>query len=330
MSNIQNDTQVKMANEMVVDAYQNNDPVLIKRASDAMNGYIRTQILEDSFMRQILPAVTITNDELDNSLDLRKPWKIIEVEPNSVGAMTVQFGTVPDTYYPEGKKVPVYFNRVLTPAYTKDVDELRCWKMDLRQILCDKQTKLMAWEEDRRFINAVENAIKASISTAAGKTSFNPFGLAVRFSQGLTRSNLIDMMGIMERTPNHLQPAKLLMNTTTRREFMKLTHEDVGQRTGDLLFNGISSSDFQGVEIVATNKNDLVPDGRIYQFADPKFLGKHYLLQDTTMYVENKAFQIKWFQYKASGAMIANLAALAMVDANPRGLSDDMQAISFT
>lgn len=324
------DQQIKMANEMVMDGLTKKEPGLEKRANDAMNGYIRTKIMEDGFMRKILPSVPITNDELSDSLTIRKPWKIIEIEPDAVGAVTVQFGTVPDALFPEGKKVPVYFNRIVTPKYTKDVDELRNWRMDIRQILCDEQTKWMHYEEDRRFIAAVDTALYESVNTSAGVTASNPFGLAVEFTEGLNRSNFVDMCGIMERTPNHLNPTKALLNTTTWREFKKWTREDVGDDSArDILWNGYSSNTIDGIEFIATIKNDLVPDGRVYMFADPKFLGKHYVLTDTTMYVKNEAWSIEWFQYKSTGAMIANLAAVAAAQFNPRGLSDNMAAVTF-
>lgn len=325
------DQKTKAANEMIMDGLPTSGGRgFTKQASDALNGYIRLKIMEDGFMRKILPSVPITNDELSESLTERKPWKIIEIEPNSVGATTVQFGTVPDALFMEGKKIPVYFNRIVTAKYTKDVDELRTWRMDIRQILCDQQTKWMHWEEDRRFIHAVDTAIQASVNTSAGKSKANPYGLAVRFDDGYTRANLIDALGLMERTPNHLTPSRALMNTTTAREIQKWTRESIGgDMAQDLLFNGYSSDTIQGVEFIRTIKNDLVPDGRMYMFADPKFLGKHYMLYDATMYVENKAWNVEWFQYKCSGAVIGNIAAVAVADFNPRGLSDSMTSITF-
>jgi hypothetical protein len=49
-------------------------------------------------------------------------------------------------------------------------------------------------------------------------------------------------------------------------------------------------------------------------FADPKFLGKFYLLEDTTMYLKREAFMIEWFAYESLGGAIGNFSAVARAD----------------
>ena len=41
-----------------------------------------------------------------------------------------------------------------------------------------------------------------------------------------------------------------------------------------------------GVKWIITIKKDLVPTNTMYHFADPKFIGKSYILEDTTMYIK--------------------------------------------
>lgn len=59
---------------------------------------------------------------------------------------------------------------------------------------------------------------------------------------------------------------------------------------------------------------DLVDDGTLYHFAEPKFLGKWYILEDTTMYIDRKAYMLEFFAYESMGAAIANVAGVTRAD----------------
>ena len=63
-----------------------------------------------------------------------------------------------------------------------------------------------------------------------------------------------------------------------------------------------------------TIKQDLVPDDRLYMFAEPKFLGKNFVYEDTTMHVEREAYMLKFFAYKTMGGSVANYAAVTAAD----------------
>jgi hypothetical protein len=72
-----------------------------------------------------------------------------------------------------------------------------------------------------------------------------------------------------------------------------------------------------GVRWIITIKRDLCPDGSVFLFADPKFLGKFLVLEDTTMYVDRKAYMLEFFAYESLGLCIANVAAVGRVDFTP-------------
>ena len=71
---------------------------------------------------------------------------------------------------------------------------------------------------------------------------------------------------------------------------------------------------FLDMSIYVTIKYDLVPNGRFYMFADPKFLGKFFVYTDTTMYVKREAFLLSYFAYETIGSTIANPFAIAAYD----------------
>ena len=52
----------------------------------------------------------------------------------------------------------------------------------------------------------------------------------------------------------------------------------------------------------------------MYQFAEPKFLGKFFVLEDTTMYIDKKAYFLEFFAYESIGSAIGNVAAIGRAD----------------
>jgi hypothetical protein len=87
-----------------------------------------------------------------------------------------------------------------------------------------------------------------------------------------------------------------------------------GDLSEEIMRNGWTLSEFMGVKLVITIKKGLVPTGTMYHFADPKFIGKSYLLEDTTMYIRREAYFIEFFAYESLGGTIGHTSGLARVD----------------
>jgi len=66
-----------------------------------------------------------------------------------------------------------------------------------------------------------------------------------------------------------------------------------------------------GKRLIITIKRNLVGDLETYMFAEPKFIGKFFTLQDTTIHMEREnGFIIKFFAYKEDGATIGNTGSI--------------------
>jgi hypothetical protein len=110
-------------------------PGLEKKAVDAVNNFTRTKMREDSFHRKLVPPTQITNEELDRQVDTDKPVKVIDKEADSPAAISLPFANLPINIYIKAPRYRVLFDRIVTPRFTKDVDELRTYVMDIRQVL---------------------------------------------------------------------------------------------------------------------------------------------------------------------------------------------------
>lgn len=313
MSAITTHEETKLLNSVLFEKLASRDPMMEKEAIDAVNDFTRIKMREDGFFRRIMPPIPITNDELDRQVSTDKPVKVVDKEPDSPASVSVPFGTLPMNVYILGNRYLVMMERIVTPRFTKDVDELRTYVMDIRQILSDNAIKDMTAEEDRKFIYAVDYALVGAGVTLAtsGTVQYKQIG------GGITRDSLWDSLKVMPETPFNLEVHTVLCNNITIKEIGKIGRDEMGgDFSQDVMKNGWAEETFMGVKWIVTIKKDLVPTNHMYHFADPKFIGKHYQLEDTTMYIRREAYMLEFFAYETSGATLGHTGGLAHIHFN--------------
>jgi hypothetical protein len=286
-------------------------PGMEKNALDAVNEFTRVRVREDGFYRKIIPPVQVSNDDLDRQVDTDKPVIVVDKEPGSPAAISIPFATLPINVYIRGPRYRVMFDRIVTPRFVKDIDELRTWQMDIRQVLSDNAIKDMLAEEDSKFLTAVNTAL-------VGANQIVPTSGVIQWETvwgGISRDTVQEALKIMPKTPSHLEVNTVLINNVTIREILKWGYDEAGgSLSGDFLKNGWSEIDLMGVKWVVTIKRDLVPDDTMYFFGDPRFIGKSYLLEDTTMHIKREAFMIEFFAYETLGGSIGHTGGLSRAD----------------
>lgn len=304
-------------NKTFLDKLESNSPELNKEAAEAVNDFTRVKMREDGFMRKILPPTPLSNDEIDRSVDTDKPVKIVDMEPGSPAAVSVPFGTNPVMSYIAGPRYRVAFDRIMTPKFTKDVEELRTYHMDIRQVISDNAIKDMLAEEDGKFLAAVNTILGGSAGATVSSTG------AVQWHttpSQITREGMAESLKILNNTTSHLEPATILCNHITIKDILKWHRDEAGgDISQEMLLKGFTEVKLFGVTFIVTIKTDLVPNSTFYHFAEPKFLGKFYVLEDATMYMDRKAFMLEFFAYSCIGAAIGNAAAVGRYDFNATG-----------
>lgn len=282
-----------------------------KRAVNAINEFTRMRVREDGIHRRIMSPLQIGNDELDRTVDDDKPWKIIDKEPDSPAAVTVPFATDHSSIYIKAPRYPVGFGRILSPRFTKDVDELRTYHMDVRQVMSDNAVKDMLAEEDSSFFTGCNTCLVA-VDTVVPMTGVVQWQ---SISGGITRDTVLESFKIMPRTPAHLEVHTFIVNNVTILEFMKWGRDEMGgDYSQDLLKNSWSETTWNNRTVIITIKRDLVPDDTMYHFADEKFFGKSFLLEDTTMHMKKEMYYIEWAFWTTLGSAIGNSAAVTRAD----------------
>lgn len=332
----------KRANQVVrqhIDQMETNPDSAVKVAR-ATSDYIRMKLREEGFLRKILPPTTITGDDLTKQVSTDKPSKVVELEPDSPGAMSIPFGEFPSGTYIHGKRWLVTFSRIATPMFNKDVAELHDYDLDIRQVISDNALKDLQAEEDGKFIQTVNSVLSLDSMNPNESLPYGPAGAGVQLwkrgtgtypanvvytsiddtavpTELLVRETFVKAKGIMLGTDARLRPQTALVNQKTALEFEKWKREDVG---GDLaqsiLVNGWNNevSKWFGLNWITTVKDNLVPDGSVYLFAAPEYLGRLYFLEDTTMFVKREGPMLSWYSYEMLGGGIANVAACSRMD----------------
>ncbi len=294
----------------------------VKDASVSAQQYTRDKLREDSFAEKVFTPIDIANDELDKAENPELLVKWNDREPDQAPAVTVPLGIVPDGFQFKGERYPNYFSRIVSPLFSKDIDKLRTYDYDIRQIMLENSTKDIATEVDSKFITKV-NSVIGTINTA---NTLNGLSLPqyVSVSGGITRENLSEAFKVIQRLRVPFGPTQpdggeskgvMLMNNITAQELLKFGRSEIG---GDLaqehFIKGVPSATILGVKSIYTLKSELVPDNTIYLFSSEEFFGKYYRLQPLTVFMETKAFFLQFFQYMNISMSIGNVKGVCRID----------------
>lgn len=311
MDNNLTDEQVQVLNSELLDTITKADNGPLKKIAAEADDFIKVEIREEGFTRNVLDFKMKGNDDLDRVVEHDRPVIIEDMEPRSKGAVTVPFNVSGDQEFFYGNKFTVVFHQIKTPRWTKNINELRTYRMDLRKVITDNSLKDIHTEEDGSFIKLVDRIVGApgGVGASGYQQNFIVQG-------GITRNTYPDIKKILER--KRLNNGVFLMNRSTAKEFEKWDRAEIG---GDLAMDtfreglkGIGKATMFGVPHIFTLKDELVPDGVVYLFTQPNFLGRFYGLQDVTMYVEKKEDIISFNATETVGLTLANVAGVARVE----------------
>ena len=312
---------IKVFNDTFVDMLEGGQE---KQAAVSALQYTRNKLRESSFAEKILTPIDIANDELDKSENPELHVKWCDREPDQPAAVTVPLGNVPDGFQFSGTRYPVYFSRLMSPVFQKDVDKLRGYDYDIRQILLENSTKDIATEVDSKFLEKI-NSILGVVNTANSFTSTN-LPSYISLSGGLNRANYVEAIKAYSRLRVPFGPLQpdgsntkgiALMNNVTAADLLKLERSEIGGDLAEKHFvEGVPSAKILGVNSIYTIKRELVPDGTVYFFSTEEFLGKYFRLQPLTVFMETKAFFLQFFQYMNIGMSIGNPKGAFRVDFN--------------
>jgi hypothetical protein len=295
-----------------------------KEAAVSATQFTRNKLREESFAEKILTPIDIANDELNKAEDPELLVKWCDREPDQAPAVTVPLGMAPDGYLYKGTRYPVYFNRIMSPKFSQDIDRLRGYDYDIRGIMMENAVKDIATEIDTKFINKVNEAVGAKNTANPWVSGSLQVPQWVEIPGGITRQNVADAFKVMLKMRVPFGPMQgntdgsqgcMLMNNVTAMDFLKLERSEAGGDLSERMYlEGKPAQTIFGVKSVFTIKRDLVPDGTIYLFSSEEFFGKYLRLQNMTTFLKSEAYFLQWFIYLNIGMSLGNVRGCARVD----------------
>ena len=302
---------LKMAEEEIYDNIASGEQGFLKKAAEGITRYTRLFMREDGIYRKIIPMEPVQNSDLAQVVETDLPSIVCELEPNSPAAMTIPFATTPPGQWLRGRKYLVTFARITTPTIAKDVDQLRTWIADLRQIVSDNMLRDMLGEEDASFLRACNSVMIAPnvVVPTSGVVQWRTY------SSAITRDGIAEMFDILPSTPSSCEVQTVLLNNLTVNQLAKFQHNEIGGTLSERIFQkGWTQDELFGRKMIITIKKGLVGTRKFYLFGDPAFTGVSYSLEDAVMHVERKRYMISFDAYELIGGAIANSNMIGRAD----------------
>ena len=297
----------------LIDEILSSPDGVVKTASAATSKATRTQIREEGFQRAILPFDKITNDDLDYSGDDEISGVWFELEPDSPPARTVPYNSTPNTFIYRAEKYIVLISMITTEEATKNINHLRTYKTDLRQIVNDNMLRDIHTQEDVAFIVTVDRSVGSSVTSLATSNVETQW---VGMGAAITRDTLKRSQSFL--TDRRLPIGVFLINQRTANELLGFKREDIGGDLAQTIFTkGLKAMDTFKVfdtPYIATIKNDLVPNGRMYQFTTKEFLGNALMLEDVTVTIKKEYDIIRMRAQEQVGFTFGNTRGLQRLD----------------
>ena len=310
----ENSAQDLLVKKQLIDDILDSEDGVVKKASAATSKATRTQIREEGFQRAILSFDMITNEDLDYFGDSELPGVWFELEPDSPPARMIPYNDTPNTFAYRAEKYVVLISVVTTEEATKNVNQLRNYKTDLRQIVNDNMLRDIHTAEDTGFISEVYRIVGSSATAYATVESADPgayqhvnMGAATFNRQGMKRA----VSYLIER---QLPVGVFLVNQRTANEFLGWGRDEMG---GDLSqevarrgLKALETFEMFGIPFVSTIKNNLIANGVMYQFAPKDFLGNALMLEDITVTIKKEYDIIRMRAQEQVGLTFGNTLGL--------------------
>jgi hypothetical protein len=295
--------------KQLIDDVLSSDDGVVKKASTATSKATRTQIREEGFQRAILSFDMITNEDLDYFGDSELPGVWYELEPDSPPARVIPYNDTPNSFSYRAEKYVVLLSVITTEEATKNINQLRTYKTDLRQIVNDNMLRDIHTAEDTSFLTEIDRIVGgatayATVESASPGAYQNVTMTSATFSRkGLKRA----VSYLIER---QLPIGVVLVNQRTANELLGWERLEMGgDLSQDLARKGLKALEkFEmfGVPFVSTIKNGLVANGVMYQFAPKEFLGNALMLEDITVTIKKEYDIIRMRAQEQVGLTIGN------------------------
>ena len=295
-----------------------------KTAQVEGSAFIRQKLRQAAVIREVLPPVLLSDDEIDRQESSDQPIKIVEKEPDSV-AFTMPFTARPRVKYVKGPRYTVRFHKVASQKWSKSKFELMTYQNDIRKILSDNAVKDMADQEDTTGFTALKTAVTTAGDVAAAVKNPTTVDISAEDAAAnrLFRTTFAKAFRLMVARRRPI--GKLVMSKSLYYYALNLDQSEIAEVAARHYDDGIENEQkLFGVPVVATIKQDIMntvltgtPDGDAKTWAfvvsPQEFLGNMFMLQDATLFIKQEADMVEFHSYESVGLGIGNVDSAQLI-----------------
>lgn len=297
-------------NSELLEECRNTEPgEIVKRASDIASKATRTQIREEGVRRAFLPYDDVAPSSLEYFGDTELGARWFELEPNSPAARAIPYDESPNTEFFRAEKYAVVFSLMTTEELTKNVHELVTYKTDLKGMVMDNQLRDIHTLEDIDFFAEAEQLVGPEVTIDSD--DWTPMSQNVNMNAAITRMSIKRANRLL--TDRKVMRGVAVASVATVGEFQGWQHDEVGgSKAQDILFDGLSALQrlsFMNMEYIASIKSEVFPNGVIWQFAPPSWLGHSLRLEDIKVVIRRDYDIIRVRARQHVGTTIGNTRA---------------------
>lgn len=274
-----------------------------EKVAAQLTDYTRQKIREEAFCRPILASQPITPLELDVTEKINTPVKFVDKEPDSK-AYTLTFKGKGDSRWFEGERYRIDFAHYESEHFRSNLATLATYRAPIRQILHDNYLLDVREQEDKTFYDGINAIVQAT-----GKI-YSPVGNTFTITSLTKTAKLV--------ATSRLTPITVLLSSATFEDLKTWPATQIGdQAASELIVNGWKYDKIGGYNYVKTVKSDIVPDGELFVFAAPEYLGKHFVLHDVQVFFKQEGSDVEFWVWEDVGMGIGNVNGIAKMTWTP-------------
>lgn len=293
--------------EELLNNHNGKDEQTYNKVASAAGLNIRTHQREDGIFRNVLTPEKVTDAMLTPSERHDNPRILREMEASQVMPRIVSLGAPTQTTPFRGDKYEIMFFEIQTPEFQAQLDRLRTYTTDLRQVVTENFLRDIQRVEDEYAF--AEADVVCGTPSGVGLTGLNQYtvinGEINHQTWPTTKSAFIERV-----VPHGVN----VVGQTTWLEFEKWDSNQLGFELRERMFlqgtKTLQENAVGNVKHLISSKNWIFPRGLVYQFAEPGYLGNFCVLEDIVVYVKRERSWVKTSATEKIGITFANTAGL--------------------
>jgi len=264
--------------------------------------YIKQLLREESFVRKVLPPVSVTKFDTQRSVTTDTVEKVVDIEPESE-ALPLNFRAEAPANFFSAPRYSIPFFTISSELYEKTEQELFAYESPVVKIIQDNSVKDIQEVEDSKWVEYCGLAVNQSgkVLQLPAKTRLDD------------KNMLTDLFTLVDN--DRLQSDKILMANVTFNDVVALPTEQLGDgMNSEVVKDGYSYNTLLGKKLIVTTKTNLVPYGVVWCYAAQKYLGNFFILNQTKFYINKIADLIRWKTWEVIAIGIGNVKGVAKLE----------------